>query len=72
LSENATLIDVDEIPQGVCRDPEDAKILALAQKSGAAFLITGDRDLLTIKKFASLKILSPRQFWEAVKRRNGT
>ena len=72
LSENATLIDVDDIPQGVCRDPEDARILALAQKSGASYLITGDRDLLTIKKFASLKILSPRQFWEAVKRRNGT
>lgn len=72
LSENATLIDIDEIPQDVCKDPDDARILGLAQKSGAAYLITGDRDLLMIKKFASSKILSPRQFWETVKKKNET
>jgi len=72
LSENATLIDVDETPQDVCKDPDDARILALAQKSDAAYLITGDKDLLTIKKFAASKILSPRQFWETVKKRNQT
>lgn len=68
LSENATLIDVDEIPQDVCKDPDDARILALARKSVAAYLITGDKDLLRINKFASSKILSPRQFWEMVKK----
>jgi len=42
--------------------------LSLAQKSGDAHLISGDKDLLRIKKIASLNILSPRQFWEIVKR----
>jgi putative PIN family toxin of toxin-antitoxin system len=70
LSENTTSIDIDDIPQGVCRDPEDARVLALAQKSGAAYIVTGDKDLLIMKKFASSKILSPRQFWEAIKKRN--
>lgn len=68
LFENATLIDIDEAPKDVCKDPEDAKLLALAQKSGASFLITGDKDLLMIKKHASSKILSPRQFWETIKK----
>ncbi len=72
LSENATLIDVDEAPPGVCKDPDDARLLALAQKSGAACLITGDKDLLMIKKFASSKILSPRQFWETIKKQSKT
>ena len=70
LSENAALIDIDEIPKGVCKDPEDAKLLALAQKSEAAYLITGDKDLLAIKKFTSSKILSPRKFWETVKKQD--
>lgn len=72
LSENAILIGVDEAPPDVCKDPEDARLLALAQKSGAPYLITGDKDLLAIKKYASSKILSPRQFWETVKKQNET
>lgn len=72
LSENATLIGVDEAPPDVCKDPEDARLLALAQKSGAPYLITGDKNLLAIKKYASSKILSPRQFWETVKKQNET
>jgi len=70
LSENAGTIEIDAIPQGLCKDPDDARILALAQKSEAAYLITGDKELLAIKKFGSSKIISPRQFWEAVKQNN--
>jgi len=70
LSENARTIEIDAVPQDVCDDPDDARILALAQKSEAAYLITGDKELLAIKTFGSSKILSPRQFWEAVKQKN--
>lgn len=44
LPENATLIDIDKAPKDVYKDPEDAKLLALAQKSGVSYLITGDWD----------------------------
>ena len=70
LNENAGTIEIDTIPQSLCKDPEDTKILALAQKSEAAYLITGDKELLAIKKFGASKNLSPRQFWEAVKQSN--
>jgi hypothetical protein len=70
LSENAKTIEIGDIPQDVCKDPADARILALVQKSDAAYLITGDKELLAIKKFGSSKILSPRQFWETVKKLN--
>jgi putative PIN family toxin of toxin-antitoxin system len=70
LSDHARTIEIDAVPQDVCEDPDDARILALAQKSEAAYLITGDKELLAIKKFGSSKILSPRRFWEAVKQKN--
>lgn len=70
ISENAKTIEIDDIPQEICKDPADARILALAQQSDAAYLITGDKELLSIKKFGSTKILSPRQFWETVKKLN--
>ena len=70
LFESAKTTEIGDIPQEVCKDPADARILALAQKSDAAYLITGDKELLTIKKFGSTKILSPRQFWETVKKLN--
>jgi hypothetical protein len=70
LSENARTIEIDAIPQDVCEDPDDARMLALAQKSEAAYLITGDKELLAIKEFCSIKIISPRQFWEAAKHKN--
>lgn len=70
LNDHTRTIEIDAVPQDVCEDPDDARILALAQKSEAAYLITGDKELLTIKKLGSSKILSPRQFWEAVKQKN--
>ena len=32
LSENAKTIEIDDVPQEICKDPADARILALAQK----------------------------------------
>jgi putative PIN family toxin of toxin-antitoxin system len=71
LIEIALTIEIDAVPIEICEDPDDAKILALALKCEATYLITGDKMLLALKKIGTTKILSPRQFWEAVKRKNG-
>ena len=47
---------------GVCRDPDDDIILRRAFETEADFLVTGDNDLLVLKKHANTKILSPREF----------
>ena len=59
LSESCptTFVDVPEL-----RDPNDAKILAAAEAAGAEALITGDRDLLVLKEFQGIPILSPQEF----------
>ena len=46
----------------ICRDSEDNFLLALAQDGGADYLITGDRDLLTLKKFGTTKIVTINEF----------
>lgn len=46
----------------VCRDKKDDDILACAIASEANYLITGDSDLLALKKYKGIKILSPRDF----------
>ena len=50
------------------RDPDDAWVLASATEGRGDVLITGDRDLLDIAASAPLQILSPRGFWEFVRR----
>lgn len=42
----------------ICRDPKDNFLLALAQTSKATHLITGDKDLLSLKSFGKTKILT--------------
>jgi uncharacterized protein len=57
--------DVPAIPSTV-RDPNDDKILACAQAANAAYLVTGDNDLLTLGDYSGIKIVTPRQFLEAL------
>jgi putative PIN family toxin of toxin-antitoxin system len=46
----------------LCRDEKDNFLLALAKDSKADFLITGDDDLLIIKKFEHTEILTYSEF----------
>ncbi|MBX3165065.1 MAG: putative toxin-antitoxin system toxin component, PIN family [Bacteroidetes bacterium] len=46
----------------VCRDPKDDFLLALAKDGKADFLLTGDKDLLSLKKFHHTKIIPFSEF----------
>jgi uncharacterized protein len=45
------------------RDPNDQMIMATALSGGADYLITGDKDMLILKKVKRTVILLPRDFW---------
>lgn len=45
------------------RDPNDQMVLATALTGQVDFLITGDKDLLILKKINKFVIISPRDFW---------
>ena len=46
----------------ICRDKKDNFLLALARESKANFLITGDKDLLILKKFENTKIVTIAEY----------
>ena len=46
----------------VCRDSKDDFLLALAKDGKADYLLTGDKDLLEIKKFGKTTILTISEF----------
>lgn len=70
LSENATSVEVNKSLSGVCRDPEDDHIIALADSARANYIITGDEDLLILKKYGVTQIVTPRQFWQLSKKQS--
>jgi uncharacterized protein len=46
------------------RDKKDDPVLGLALSVEADFLISGDKDLLVLKKIKEVKIISPAEFWK--------
>ena len=45
-----------------CRDREDQKFLELAVSAKTDYIISGDKDLLDLKKINKIRILSPNEF----------
>jgi predicted nucleic acid-binding protein len=52
------------LAEAVCRDPDDDHILALAATAGAEVIVSGDDDLLSLKRHHGVDIVSPRAFWD--------
>ena len=50
------------LANNVCRDPDDDKVLGTALMGKAVCIITGDQDLLILKKFGDIDILAPSEF----------
>ncbi|MCL2304771.1 MAG: putative toxin-antitoxin system toxin component, PIN family [Planctomycetaceae bacterium] len=61
LVEVVEIVDVRSFVN-ICRDPKDNFLLALAKDGGADYLITGDNDLLALKRLGKTKILTLRDF----------
>lgn len=55
------------VPAGLCRDPQDDAILGLAAAAGAECLVTGDDDLLVLKRYHETDIISPRQLYNRLR-----
>lgn len=52
-----------------CRDPKDNFLLALAKDGKASHLVTGDKDLLVLKKFDDTKIVTITEYLKADSRK---
>ena len=45
-------------------DPADVAIVSSALNGAADVLVTGDQEILALRRIGSLEILTPRQFWD--------
>lgn len=50
----------------VCRDADDDHVIATAVAVGAEVIVTGDRDLLTLRQFRSIRMLTARAFLDEI------
>ena len=46
----------------VCRDVDDDMYLDCAVEGAAKYIVSGDKDLLTLQNFMGVKIVSPKNF----------
>ncbi len=46
----------------VVRDPKDNHVVACAVSAKADYILTRDNDLLTLKEFRQIKIITPEEF----------
>jgi putative PIN family toxin of toxin-antitoxin system len=54
--------------QVIDEDVEDNKILECALASGADIIVSGDKHLLKLGRFKKTRILTPREFFDNIKR----
>ena len=71
LQECGTMFLPARVSENACRDPDDTRILGLAVASSADLVVTGDKDLLVLKEYQGIPILSPRSFSEMIRDRDG-
>lgn len=63
LTRDSTLVEITESIR-VCRDPKDDRVLELAVCGNAAYIVTGDADLLVLNPFRGIEVLRPADFLE--------
>lgn len=64
LSSRMEIVEPAPLPKPVCRDPDDDQVLGTAIAGKCSCVISGDKDLLVLKKVQGVVILSPSAFWK--------
>ncbi|MBI4690766.1 MAG: putative toxin-antitoxin system toxin component, PIN family [Nitrospirae bacterium] len=67
LRDEAERVKPCELTDSPCRDKDDDIIIGTALSGNAEFIISGDDDLLVLKKYKGIDIVTPREFWSRLK-----
>ena len=68
LARAATMVEPALLPPDACRDPADLPVLGTAVAGDAELLVSVDNDLLVLKRYATIDIVRPGEFWNRVAR----
>jgi putative PIN family toxin of toxin-antitoxin system len=58
------LVEPVLLPKQVCRDADDDLVLGTAVSAAADLIVTGDQDLLVLRVYKGIEIVTPRQYLE--------
>lgn len=73
IRRRADVVDSVGIVAGIAADPDDTPVLEAAFSARASVIVTGDRQhLLPLKRVAGIRIVSPREFLDLLKRSRHT
>jgi putative PIN family toxin of toxin-antitoxin system len=67
LRQHAQFVEPADVAANACRDSDDRPILGTALAAQADMLVTGDKDLLSLRQFRNIPILSPREFYDRLR-----
>lgn len=70
LRSRVVIVEPADVAHGTCRDADDHDVLGAAAAGGAEYIVSGDEDLLVLKEYAGIPIVSPRAYWDVVQKRN--
>jgi len=59
LQDIAEVVEPDPVNSSVCRDKDDLPVIGTATKGKALCIVAGDADLLSLKKYHGIDIISP-------------
>jgi uncharacterized protein len=54
------------VPNSISRDKSDDKILQCGLDGNVDYIVTGDKDLLVLKEYETIKIINPKDYLETV------
>ncbi len=58
----ADLVQAPALTTQVCDDPDDDKFLACALAGNTGIIVSGDRHLIRVSGYQSIRIMKPREF----------
>ena len=67
LREIAEIVKPDHIDTSVCRDKNDLPVIGTATKRNVDLIVTGDADLLSLKNYQGIDIITPRELWDRLR-----
>jgi len=67
LTQDSLLSEDTKLKNIGINDKDDIVILSTALNGNAELFVTGDKELLELGKIQSMRIVSPRKFWETLK-----
>ena len=67
IIKSGKIIKIEGKIKGICRDKDDDDKLECAIISNADFLITGDEDILILKNYENVKIITQKEYFDIIK-----